>query len=61
MTQSKYTNFQVENSNEINSSILHNQFLIDRDSCSIIVDVNSVRPLAASCNKGVPSVTALRL
>ena len=33
----KYTDFQLENSNNIISSILYNQFLIDRDSCSNIV------------------------
>ena len=33
----KYTNFQLENSNNIISGILYNQFLIDRDSCSDIV------------------------
>ena len=30
----KYTDFQLENSNNIISGILYNQFLIDRDSCS---------------------------
>ena len=37
MMQSKYSNFQVENSNNIISSILYNQFLSDSDSCSDIV------------------------
>ena len=32
-----YTDIQLENSNNIISGILHNQFLIDRDSCSDIV------------------------
>ena len=33
----KYTDFQLENSNNIISGILYNQMLIDRDSCSVIV------------------------
>ena len=33
----KYTDFQLENGNNIISGILYNQFLIDRDSCSDIV------------------------
>ena len=33
----KYTDLQLENSNNIISGILYNQFLIDRDSCSDIV------------------------
>ena len=32
-----FTNFQVENSNNIISGILYNQYLIDTDSCSNIV------------------------
>ena len=30
----KFTDFQLENNNNIISGILYNQFLIDRDSCS---------------------------
>ena len=38
MMQSKIYRFQLENtSNNINSGILYNQFLIDRDSCSNVV------------------------
>ena len=33
----RYTNFQLENSNNITSGISHNQFLIIKDGCSNIV------------------------
>ena len=33
----KYNNLQLENSNNIISGVLYNQFLIDRGSCSDIV------------------------